>query len=141
MGAIKDIAFSFCVTAVISAAVGLLGANRLQKSLRYIISLTIICSVVSVAAHKKFNFFAELGSQSMVEYDETPLCEYQAEYLVAEFLRKEQISFENVNATATKYDDGSIVINEIEITGCNTPSAAQKALRDVGIDCEILVVE
>ena len=141
MGAIKDIAFAFCVTAVISAAVGLLGAGRLQKSLRYIVSLTIICSVLSVAVGKRFNLFTDLSSQSTVEYDETPLCEYQAEYLVSELLRKEKISFENINATATKYDDGSIVINEIEITGCKSPASAEKALRDEGIDCNILVVE
>ena len=141
MGAIKDIAFAFCVTAVISAAVGLLGAGRLQKSLRYIVSLTIICSVLSVAVGKKFNLFTDLSSQSIIEYDETPLCEYQAEYLVAELLKKEKISFQNIKAYATKYEDGSIVINKIEITGCKSPTSAEKALRDKGIDCDLLVVE
>mgnify|MGYP002517756465 CR=1 FL=1 len=61
------------------------------------------------------------------------------EVLIA--LKKEKISFQNIKAYATKYEDGSIVINKIEITGCKSPTSAEKALRDKGIDCELLVVE
>ena len=141
MNAVKDVAFTFCVAAVISAAVGLLCGNRLQKSMRYIISLTLICSLLAVTVGKSFNFFYSSEPQSSVEYDTMPLYEYQAEYLIAEALRKEEIKFENIRANATKNEDGSIVINEIEIYGCKDKDTAMNTLRSYGIDCLIRVVE
>ena len=101
MDAIKDIAFAFCAAAIISAAVGLLCGNRLQKSMRYIISLTLICTVISVAVGKKFTFFSSAPSQNNISYNEMPLYEYQAEYLVADILKKEGIEFENITAKFT----------------------------------------
>ncbi len=141
MGTIKDIAFAFCAAAIISAAVGLLCGNRLEKSMRYIISLTLICTVISVAVGRKFTFFAQTQPQSTVSYDEMPLYEYQAEYLIADILKKEGIEFENITAKATKSEDGSIVINELEISGCKSREKAVNTLNDMGIDCNIRVVE
>ena len=82
MGAIKEIAFAFCAAAIISAAVGLLCGNRLQKSMRYIISLTLICTVISVAVGKKFTFLSSEPSQNNISYNEMPLYEYQADVLL-----------------------------------------------------------
>lgn len=141
MGAIKEIAFAFCAAAIISAAVGLLCGNRLQKSMRYIISLTLICTVISVAVGKKFTFFSSEPSQNNISYNEMPLYEYQAEYLVADILKKEGIKFENITAKATKNEDGSIVINELEISGCKSREKAINTLSGMGIDCNIRVVE
>lgn len=141
MGTIKDIAFTFCVTAVVAAATGILCGSRLERSMRYIISLMLICSVLSVAVGKQFKFFDNTADNNTISYDTQPLYEYQAEYLVAEILRKEGIEFENVTANATKCEDGSIVINELELSGCKNSEKAVNTLRKMGIDCIIRVVE
>ena len=141
METVREVAFGFCVTAVMAAAVGLLCGNKLEKSMRYIVSLTLICSVLSVALGKRLDFFADAEQQTVIEYDTLPLYEYQAEYIVADLLNKEGIKFENVTAVATKNEDGSIVINEIEISGCKSREEVAMALNKVGIDCSIRVVE
>ena len=141
MNAIKEIAFSFCITAVVAAAMGLLCGNRLEKSMRYIVSLMLICSVLSSAVGTKFVFFESSDTENTVSYNTLPLYEYQAEYLVFEILKKADIKVEKITANATKSEDGSIVINELEIIGCSERERAIKVLSKTGIDCNIRVVE
>ena len=140
MNTIKDVAFTFCVTAVVAAAVGMLCGNRLEKSMRYIISLMLICSVLSVVVGKQLKFFSNDDSRDAVSYDMKPLYEYQAEYLVADMLKKAGIECENIKANATKQENDSIVINELELIGCKNPEKAIKLLRETGIDCDIRVI-
>ena len=141
MDTVREIAIAFCVVAIFTAALGLLGGMRLHKSVRYILSLTLICSVVSVATNKDFNIFIPKTSQSTASYNTDRLYEYQAEMLIKDILEKEDIKFKNITAKATKNEDGSIVINEIEINGCEAYEKAEDALRKIGIDCNIRVTQ
>ena len=141
MDSVREIAVTFCVVATLTAALGLLGGMRLQKSVRYILSLTLICSVVAVAPKQDFHFFIPNDPQSTVSYSTDRLYEYQAEALIADILKKENIQFKNITAKATKNEDGSIVINEIEISGCKLYEKAEEALKNIGIDCKIRVTQ
>lgn len=141
MDSVKEIAMTFCAAAVMTAAIGLLGGNRLEKSVRYIIALTLICSVISVAVNKDFKFFISSTPNDTPSYNTDSLYEYQAEYLIGDILGQRDIQFENITAKATKKEDGSIVINEIEISGCKQSQSAIEILRGIGIDCNIRVTE
>ena len=54
-------------------------------------------------------------------------------------MKKEGIAYQNITAKATKCDDGSIIINEIEIFGCNDAAKVKNKLSLNGIDCDIKV--
>ena len=137
MNLIRDIAISFCAAAVMTAAVGLISGGRLQMSMKYIISLCLICSVLSVATGGEFNLRSAVPSFSPKEYSTEELYEYQAEYIVGEILKLSGITYQNITAKATKSSDDSIIINEIEIIGCSDSEKAKKQLASNGIDCDI----
>lgn len=141
MNLIREIALSFCAAAVMTAAVGIISGGRLQMSMKYIISLSLICSVLSVAVGGKFDFPSVVPSVSPKPYSAEELYEYQAEYIVAEILKSSGISYQNITANATKSEDGSIIINEIEITGCSDCEKAKNQLKTNGIDCSDKLVK
>lgn len=139
MNLLREIALSFCAAAVMTAAVGLISGGRLQMSMKYIISLCLICSVVSAAVGGKLSLAASVPAFTPKPYSADNLYRYQAEYIVGEILKKEGITYQNITAKATKFDDGSIIIIEIEISGCNDAANAKNKLSLNGIDCDIKV--
>lgn len=139
MNLIREIAISFCAAAVMTAAVGLISGGRLQMSMKYIISLCLICSVLSVAVGGKFSLPSALPSFSPKSYSTDELYEYQAEYIVGEILKSGGVTYQNITAKATKNSDDSILINEIEIIGCSDSEKAKNLLNSSGIDCDIRV--
>ncbi len=139
MNLLREIAVSFCAAAVMTAAVGLISGGRLQMSMKYIISLCLICSVLSVAVGGKFSLPTVLPSFSPKSYSTDSLYEYQAEYIVGEILKSDGVTYQNITAKATKSEDGSIIINEIEIIGCSDAKKAKSKLTLSGIDCDIKV--
>lgn len=139
MNTLREIALSFCAAAVMTGAIGLLAGDRLQMSMKYIISLSLICSVLSVAVKGDFSFDLTFTSAQTQEISTDPLYEYQAEYIIGEILKSAGITYQNITANATKNEDGSIVINEIEITGCSDSQKAKEKVMNQGIDCVIKV--
>lgn len=139
MNVIREIAISFCAAAVMTAAVGLISGGRLQMSMKYIISLCLMCSVLSVAVSGKFSLPSAIPSFSPKPYSTDELYKYQAEYIVGEILKSSGITYQNITAKATKSSDGSIIINEIEIIGCSDSEKANNQLILNGIDCDIRV--
>ena len=139
MNLIREIAISFCAAAVMTAAVGLISGGRLQGSMKYIISLCLICSVVSAVVGGKLSLTATVPTFTPKPYSADNLYKYQAEYIVGEILKKEGIAYQNITAKSTKSSDGSIIINEIEIFGCNDAAKVKNKLSLNGIDCDIKV--
>ena len=70
MNLIREIAISFCAAAVMTAAVGLISGGRLQMSMKYIISLCLICSVLSVAVGGKFKAYEDRLSAYAQQIDQ-----------------------------------------------------------------------
>ncbi len=138
MDTVREIAITFCAAAVFAAALSLLHGRALEKSGRYIIALILLCSVIGAIAKGDFNLsMPAFNSQEEESSAVTDICEYQAEYLVAGVLREKGVTFENILAKATKNEDGSIIINEIEVVG-TTEEQVIKALRTKGIDCRVI---
>ena len=141
MNSVKEIAITFCAAAIITAAVSLIGTNSLAGSLRYVLALGLICSVLSVAVNGDFTFFYPADKVEAEQYSSNALYEKQAEIMVGEILEQNDISFKKITAKATKTEDGSIIINEIEISGCQKGPEAKEILIGKQIDCKIKVVE
>ena len=64
----------------------------------------------------------------------------QAEITVGQILEQNGITFKKITAKATKTEDGSIIINEIEISGCQNGQNAKEVLQKEKIDCKIKVI-
>ncbi|MBQ1186745.1 MAG: hypothetical protein IIX54_03550 [Clostridia bacterium] len=141
MNSIKEIALAFSAAAIVTAAFSLFGANRLNSSLRYILSLGLICSVLSVAVNEDFKFFATTPQVETNVYTANELYQKQAEIIIEEILTEKGIKPNRIVANATKNEDGSIVINKIEIYCSNSKQEVINALNEKGIDCEIWVGE
>ena len=140
MNGIREIALSFCASAVFCAGAGMLGGGAIQKSGRYIFALIMLCSVVAAIASADINFdFFEHGQYEAAENASTEeLSGFAAESLVADFLDKRGLKYEKIEAKVTKNGDGDIIINELKISGAQSPSAVEEALMDVGIDCRVV---
>lgn len=140
MNTVKEIAITFCTAAIITAAVSLIGATSLGGSLRYILSLGLICTVLSVAVRGDFTFFYPTSQSVVAEYNSNALYEKYAENIVGQILSENGIPFKKITAKATKNEDDSISINEIEIYGCEKAQEAKQALLDQKIDCSVKVI-
>ena len=140
MDSVREIALTFCASAVLTSAFGLLTARTLEKSGRYITALILLCSVIGAIAKGDFNFsLPTTASTSAQQQTVLPVCEYQAQYTIADILNSKGVIFENITAKATKSEDGSIIINEIEIEGAPEEGAVLRALAEQGIDCRVIL--
>lgn len=139
MDSVREIALTFCAAAVFTSALSLIYGKTLEKSGRYIIALILICSVIGAVAKGDFDFSLPSNETALEESEAVAaMCEYQAEYLIADILRESGIAFENISAKATKKEDGSIIINEIELEGAGDEEQTLQALEAQGIDCRVI---
>lgn len=139
MDSVRELAIVFCAVSVLTGAIGILSGGALEKSAGYILSLIFLASLVTALAGADFNIEikAEEAIAENAEYEEA-LSEYQAEHLAAALLSEKELPFEKITASATKTEDGSIIISEIVIWGGN--EAAAKAVKESGI-CEKVSLE
>ncbi len=126
---------------MLTGAIGILAGGALEKSAGYILSLIFLASVVSALAGGNFNI--ELKTEQAIAQNsenEEKISEYQAEYICAEILREQDITFEKITATANKTEDGSIIISEIRIKGAGDRDEAVKAVEESGL-CKKVILE
>ncbi len=139
MNSVKEIALCFCATAVFCAGVSVLSGKALEKSGRYIIALILLCSVIGTVSTA--NLSIDLLPQNTGEQESisaAAISGFAAEYLIANLLSENQITFEKITATVSKNQDGGIVISEIEIKGATNPEKIRALLLGVGIDCGVI---
>ena len=140
METVREIAITFCATAVFTSALVLINGRTLEKSGRYIISLILLCSVIVAIGRGKFNFNLNdsFKTEQSTSTTFSSICEYQAEYMIKGMLNNKKINFTNIEAKATKNKDGSIIINEIQVEGVADRNAVSSALKAEGIDCKVI---
>lgn len=139
LDSVKEIALIFCSAAVLSAAVGLLSGKALQKSMKYITALIMLCALLGGITGTVFDFNFNISRFGEVSSDTAfSLSEYQAAFLVEEILSEKGIGFRNISAKATKTEDGGIIISEVRIKGADDEQSACAALEENGIDCRVV---
>lgn len=141
MNSVREIALTFCAAAVVTAGLGLLSGNKLRLSFRYIVALGLICSVLAAVSEKDFNFHYIPAAATIETYSDIPFYEKQAEEIIKQILKEKGVSAQKICAKATKTEEGSIIINNIEILGCNDEQTVIQTLNEKGIDCEIKVIQ
>lgn len=139
MNTVREIALSFCASAIFCAGIGVLGGAALQKSGRYIIALIMLCSVVGTVAAADIDF--SFLSNVSVSEDEPAVSEdlsgYAAEQLVGGLLRERGVDLQKITAEVTKNRDGGIVINKLLISGAEDEKKVRDILGEIGIDCVV----
>lgn len=140
MDSVREIAIIFCSAAVLSGAASLIGAQRSNKSIKYITALILLTSIVTgiVKADWDFDFPDYVEAESTEVSTEIDLCEYQAEYMIREILEKNAVEYKDILVEATKLDDSSIIINQITVKGADNKEKAAELLASLGIDCRVV---
>ncbi len=136
---VRNVAVAFCSAAVFTGAVTLVSGHRLEKSMRYITALILLCTVLSSFAKTDLNFTAYSANTHKSESRVLEAVSiYEAEYLVAELMRQHTLNFEKIAVTSTKNQDGCIIINEISIKGADDRKKTESVLKMEGIDCRVV---
>jgi hypothetical protein len=139
MNTVKEIALSFCASAIFCAGIGVLGGDSLRKSGRYIVALIMLCSVVGAIASADIDlsFFSKTKASESEAASTEELSGYAAEQLISVFLKEKGIVFEKITAEATKNDEDGIVINKLVISGAREEEKIRGLLGEIGIDCVV----
>ena len=139
MNTVKEIALSFCASAIFCAGIGVLGGDSLRKSGRYIVALIMLCSVVGAIASADIDlsFFSKTESSESEAASTEELSGYAAEQLISVFLKEKGIVFVKITAEATKNDEDGIVINKLVISGAREEEKIRGLLGEIGIDCVV----
>lgn len=139
MEMVRNLALCFCAAAVFTGSVGLLSGKSLEKSMRYIIALILLCTVLSGAVElkKDLNFSFSYAGITKTESIEAASI-FEAEYIISELLRQHTVNFEKVSVTSTKTGKDCIIINEICVKGADDRKKTEAALKSVGIDCRVV---
>lgn len=119
MNYINSFLISFCAAAVFIGALYMLCPDgAMNKSIKYILSLVFLLSVVSVAGItvKK----ADIDLQfTPPQIDAADLEIKNAEYVYSLALKTANIDFSEIEIFTNKADDGSIIINKVIVhSGC-----------------------
>ena len=117
-------------------AFGLLSGKTLEKSFKYILALIFLSVMVSAVVNFDFSLKMPTVSEEKIENEGVlNLSNYQAEYLTGVLLNENGINFSRIEAFTNKLDDGSIVINKINIYGATDTEKACQVISNFGI-CE-----
>lgn len=134
MEGMRELAAVFCAACVLTAGIGILSGEVLKKSVGYILSLILLVSLVGAIlwGDYKFEITREAAKEISADNEES-ISEYQAEYICRQILSEKDISFEKIEATATKTKDGSIIISEITIKGSDRGEEAAQMVIESGL--------
>lgn len=126
MEGIKYIAISICVTAVATAIFTMLIPNgRLEKTLRFAISLFFLASLISPFFNKQLDFRITMAESDYQYYEKNISAEINRQFLslaqanvqaaIEKALENENISTQGIYVSMNIYEDESISISEIDI--------------------------
>lgn len=149
METVRTWAMGICTAAVISAAVtALIPRGSLEKSVRAVVSVFLICSIVSpLIAYKgsyinESSIFIEEETEAAL-YDEIARqTENQIKRAVEDVLRKNGIQFEKVDIQLELKEE-EIVVTSVSVINTNTASQNVKQLimQELGIEAEVINTE
>ncbi len=141
MESLKELTTVFCAVCLLSGGLALLSNGLLEKSVGYILSLILLASVVGAVAKIDIDMNIKTETESTAAtVGAEGVSEYQAEYICRSLLEEKGINYEKVEATATKKEDGSIIISKITVKGTDRGAEAVKTVVESGL-CDRVDIE
>ena len=132
---------AFCASSVFIGALYLLCPNGvMSKSVKYILGLTFLLSVIAVAGvtvktdgfeFKEFEFPSQNTETAQIE---------TARQVYSYALAKEGINFEKIELCTNKAEDGSIIINKIIIYSDSEREKIIEALGEAAQNFEVEII-
>lgn len=114
MNGIKDAVLSVCAAMVFSGIMLLLAPSGGEKTLRFVMSLVVICVLLSTVSCSENVEIPKIG-KSEFEYTEE-LASSAAYSSVEAFLNDNNLKFSSLSVFTDKTDNGSIFISKICVT-------------------------
>lgn len=132
---------SFCASTVFIGAIFMLcPEGKMSKSVRYLLSLVFILTVITACCVtvKTPNF--SLESFEVYEEDSSQSLIAAAKYVYSFALTKEGINFKEITVCTNKDADGGIVINKVIINSNCEKEKILKALSEVSENYEVEII-
>lgn len=120
---------SLCAACIFIGAVHLICPDGpLEKSVKYILSLAFLATVISVIGFSAPKISAEFDFQNEFSPDTVSLDKAAAEYVYGAALASAGIEFSKINVCTDKIDSGSIIISKVIIYSNSNEWEIRKAL-------------
>lgn len=108
----------------------LLPKSKMEKSMKYILSITVLAIILSlVFGLKNIDINVKMPEYSIDTklYENT--YEYQIEYLIKAALKENGIEFREVNAKVDILRDNSIIISQVEVFTLNSSQEVSDVIK------------
>ncbi len=137
MRIITSVLSAFCASCVFIGALYILCPDgRLSKSVKYVLSLVFLLSVIAAAgvSVKRTDFSFEIPT---VATDTSLLDAQTAEFVFSKALEENDISFSEIEVLVDKREDNSIYISKVYIKSKEDESKILSALGEAGQNTEV----
>ena len=142
MNFFSSFAAAFCSACVFIGAVYMLCPDgAISKSVRYVLGLVFLLSVISAAAIAVGKWDFEMPEITADYTEEASLDVSAAEYVYAYALSKAEIDFNKITVWTDKSENGSISINKVIICSDCEKSRILAALGEVAENIEVDIVD
>lgn len=132
---------SFCAACVFIGALYMLCPDgAMQKSVKYILTLVFILSVISAASIAAGRWDYESAKTSAIETDTSALDTAAAEFVYGSLLRNSGIDFSKITVCTDKNESGSISITKVIICSDCESERILSALGAVAENIEVEIV-
>ena len=139
MNYLSSVIVAFCVACIIIGALYILCPDgELSKSVRYVLGLSFILSIIAFTGITVKNPSAEFSFSSSQLTDSSDLDVANAKYVYSYALKSAGIDFSEITVCTDKQADGSIVINKVII---RSDCEREKILSVLGEMAKIYEVE
>lgn len=142
MSYLTEIVAAFCVVCVFIGALFMLcPEGKLSKSVKYVLSLVFLVSVMSVAGMGRGKINFDFNFNQPVNLQTEQIDNLNLRLGVEELLRKNEINFEEIEVFTDKLENGGISINKVIIRSDCEKEKIFAALADIKDLIEVEVID
>lgn len=142
MSYLTEIVAAFCVVCVFIGALFMLcPEGKLSKSVKYVLSLVFLVSVMSVAGMGRGKINFDFNFNQPVNLQTEQIDNLNLRLGVEELLRKNGINFEEIEVFTDKLENGGISINKVIIRSDCEKEKIFAALADIKDLIEVEVID
>lgn len=142
MSYFTEIVSAFCVVCVFIGALYMLcPEGKLSKSVKYVLSLVFLVSVMAVAGMGKGKFDFDINFSQKEDISIEQIENLNLKFAFEEILQKNGINFKEIEIFTDKLENGGISINKVIIRSDCEKEKIFAALADITDSIEVEVID
>lgn len=142
MSYFTEIVSAFCVVCVFVGALYMLcPEGKLSKSVKYVLSLVFLVSVMAVAGMGKGEFDFDINFSQKEDISIDQIENLNLKFAFEEILQKNGINFKEIEIFTDKLENGGISINKVIIRSDCEKEKIFAALADITDSIEVEVID